>query len=191
VIPEGNEPELNVRTAGPVNAAKEPLPLTEFPVNLPPVNLDPRELPHLIVGACMEVHRHLGPGLMADAYCDCLAIELRMKELVFRRKTALPFTYKGQKVESGVAVDFLVEESVIVTVESVGSFTPEHKNRLKSLLRLTGYEVGLLVNFNVDNLRDGVKRIIVAEQPPALHYREEPQSGSQAHGDSRPTVRNG
>ena len=154
------------------------------------MSLDPQELPHLIVGACMEVHRHLGPGLMPEAYRDCLALELRMKEIVFLRDTALPFTYKGRKVETGITVDFLVEQSVIVSVEAVDAFTLDHKNRLKSLLRLTGYEVGLLVNFNVDNLRDGVKRIIVADQPPVLRYREEAVHGSTAVPGERPAARN-
>lgn len=153
------------------------------------MNLDPQELPHLIVGACMEVHRHLGRGLMVAAYSDCLALELRMKEIIFQREAALPYTYKGQRVETGIKVDFLIEKSVIVSVESVESFTPAHKNRLKNLLRLTGYEVGLLVNFNVDNLRDGVKRIIVAEQPPVLHYRQEPEPGTLTHSENRPVVR--
>ena len=153
------------------------------------MNLDPQELPHLIVGACMEVHRHLGPGLMVEAYSDCLALELRMKEIIFQRDTSLGFNYKGQKVETGIKVDFLVEKSVVVCVEAVENFTPAHKNRLKSLLRLTGYEVGLLVNFNVDNLRDGVKRIIVAEQPPVLHYRQEPQQGALPASESRAVTR--
>ncbi len=138
----------------------------------------------------MEVHRHLGPGLMPEAYRDCLALELRMKEIVFQRDTALPFSYKGRKVDTGIKVDFLVEQSVIVSVESVDAFTLDHKNRLKSLLRLTGYEVGLLVNFNVDNLRDGVKRIIVADQPPVLRYREEAVHGSIAVPAERPAARN-
>jgi GxxExxY protein len=140
------------------------------------VILDSQELPHLIVGACMEVHRHLGPGHLAEAYRDCLALELRMKEIIYQRDTPLPFLYKGQKVETGIRVDFLIEKSVILAVESVETLTPEHKNRLKSQLKLTGHEVGLLINFNVENLRDGVKRIIVAEQPPALHYRQEPSA---------------
>lgn len=122
----------------------------------------------------MEVHRHLGPGLAVEVYRDCLAAELRMKEIIFQRDTPLPFTYKGMKIEAGLRVDFLVEKSVVVSVEAVENLEPRHKNNLKNLLRLTGYEVGLLVNFNVENLRDGVKRIIVAEKPPALHYRQEP-----------------
>lgn len=150
------------------------------------MSLDPHELPHLIVGACMEVHRHLGPGLAPEVYRDCLAAELRMKEIIFQNDTPLPFTYKGQRIESGLRVDFLVEKSVVVSVEAVESLAAAHKNRLKNLLRLTGYEVGLLVNFNVDNLRDGVKRIIVAENPPALHYRQEPAT---SQSENRPVVR--
>ena len=138
----------------------------------------------------MEVHRHLGPGLMPEAYRDCLAVELRMKEIFFQRDSPLPFSYKNQKVETGIKVDFLVEKSVIVSVESVDAFTPEHKNRLKNLLRLTGYEVGLLVNFNVDNLRDGVKRIIVADQPPVLHYRQDADRGNVHVTESRVAARN-
>ena len=138
----------------------------------------------------MEVHRHLGPGLAAEVYRDCLAAELRMKEIVFQRDTSLPFSYKGQRIESGAKVDFLVEKSVVVAVESVDVLEPAHKTRLKSLLRLTGYEVGLLVNFNVDNLRDGVKRLIVSETPPVLHYRQEPASApASAHPEHRPLTR--
>ena len=134
----------------------------------------------------MEVHRHLGPGLAAEVYRDCLASELRMKEIIFQRDTPLPFTYKGQKIESGLRVNFLVEKSVVVAVEAVEALEPRHKNHLKNLLRLTGYEVALLVNFNVDNLRDGVKRIIVAEKPPALHYRQEPViAGSESRSLAR------
>ena len=122
----------------------------------------------------MEVHRHLGPGLDGDAYCDCLALELRMKEIVHRRNAALPFRYKGLLVEPGARVDFLVEETLLLSVVRGGGVDDAHKERLRHLLRLTGYEVGLLVDFNVTHLRDGVRRMIVAPEPPVLHYREEP-----------------
>ena len=134
----------------------------------------------------MEVHRHLGPGLAPEIYRDCLALELRMKELIFQRDAALPFSYKGQKVERGIPVDFLIEKSVILAVDSVPSLEVTHKNRLKNILRLTGHEVGLLVNFNVDNLRDGVKRFIVSDHPPALHYRQETP---QPNGEVRSVLR--
>ena len=133
------------------------------------MKLDAQELPHLIIGACMEVHRHLGPGLMAEAYCDCLALELRMREIVFLRDQPLPISYKGHRVDSAVRVDFLVENCVIISA-SFPDLGDAHKDHMKNVLRLTGFETGLLVNFNVANLRDGVKRIIVSEVPPPLHH---------------------
>lgn len=107
---------------------------------------------------------------MPEAYRDCLALELRMREIVFHRDHPLPIGYKGHRVDGAVKVDFFIESSVIVTTTppDLGETTKQH---MKNVLRLTGVETGLLVNFNVDNLRDGVKRIIVSESPPALHYQ--------------------
>lgn len=121
----------------------------------------------------MEVHRHLGPGLMAEAYRDCLALELRMREIVFLRDQPLPIGYKGHRVDSAVRVDFLIENCVIVSTSilDLGDLGDLQKEHMKNVLRLTGFETGLLVNFNVANLRDGVKRIIVSDLPPALHYQ--------------------
>ena len=89
---------------------------------------------------------------------------------IFKRDHPLPIGYKGHRVDSAVRVDFLIEDSVIVSTGQLdlGEATKQH---MKNVLRLTGVETGLLVNFNVDNLRDGVKRIIVSELPPALHYQ--------------------
>ncbi len=134
------------------------------------MKLDAQELPHLIIGACMEVHRQLGPGLMAEAYRECLALELRMREIIFQRDHPLPIGYKGHRVDSAVRVDFFVENCVIVST-SLPDLGEAHKEHMKNVLRLTGIETGLLVNFNVANLRDGVKRIIVSDLPPALHYQ--------------------
>jgi GxxExxY protein len=107
---------------------------------------------------------------MPEAYRDCLALELRMREIIFKRDHPMPIVYKGHRVDGAMRVDFLIEESVIVTtgLPDLGETT---KNHMKNVLRLTGVETGLLVNFNVDHLRDGVKRIIVSELPPALHYQ--------------------
>ena len=118
----------------------------------------------------MEVHRQLGPGLMAEAYRECLALELRMREIIFQRDHPLPIGYKGHRVDSAVRVDFFVENCVIVST-SLPDLGEAHKEHMKNVLRLTGIETGLLVNFNVANLRDGVKRIIVSDLPPALHYQ--------------------
>ena len=137
------------------------------------MKLDAQELPHFIVGACMEVHRHTGRGLDARIYRECLAVELRMREIIFQRDSVLPVFYKGVKVETGVRVDFVIEETTLVSIEAVDTLTPEHKQRMRNELRLTGREIGLLINFNVENMRDGIKRIIVSDAPPVLRYREE------------------
>ncbi len=137
------------------------------------MKLDAQELPHHIVGACLEVHQHLGMGLDAQVYKDCLAVELRQREIIFTRDTAAPILYKGQRVKPGLHCDFIIESSTLLTIHGAdASLIFDHKQRLRNALRLTGYEIGLIINFNVENLRDGIKRIIVAEAPPALHYRE-------------------
>jgi GxxExxY protein len=135
------------------------------------MNLDRQELPHIIVGACMEVHRHLGPGLLPDAYKDCLAHELRMKEVVFVRDHKVDVCYKERWVSGVCTLDFLVEEMVVVDIHSSPSLTDQDKVRLRNYLRLTGFEIGLLINFNVANLREGIRRIIVADDAPALRYK--------------------
>jgi GxxExxY protein len=134
------------------------------------MKLDHQELPHIIVGACMEVHRHLGPGLRLEAYKDCVAHELRQREILFKRDHKVDVCYKERWVEAVCRLDFLVEDKVVVAVHD-GLLTEDHKMKLRNYLRLTGYEVGLLVNFNVTNFRDGIKRIIVAGVAPALRYR--------------------
>lgn len=142
------------------------------------VKLDQHELPHLIIGACMEVHRHLGPGLMTEVYRECLAHELRLREIEFRRNPPMPVIYKGFRVNGAITVDFLIESSVILTLhETPPGEEHELTDRTRNILRLTGIETGLLVNFNVEHLRDGVRRIIVAERPPALHYQKIDKTG--------------
>lgn len=134
------------------------------------MNLDQQEIPHILVGACMEVHRHLGPGLNAIAYKECLAHELRMRELIFVRDYKVDICYKERWVEGVCLLDFLVEEKVIVSIHDT-ALTDDHKAKLRNYLRLTGFEVGLLMNFNVTNLRDGIKRIIVSKEAPVLRYK--------------------
>jgi GxxExxY protein len=135
------------------------------------VKLDSQELPHVVVGACMEVHKHLGPGLVREAYKQCLAQELRMKELVFEQDQTVQVSYKGHWVDCGFTMDFVVEDMIIIEVQSVDSLLPIHKERLKSYLKLTGYETGFLVNFNVEQLRTGIKRLIVSSSEPKLRYK--------------------
>ncbi|MCB1100327.1 MAG: GxxExxY protein [Verrucomicrobiales bacterium] len=135
------------------------------------MNLDSNELPHVIVGACMEVHRHLGPGLVADAYKGCLGLELRMKELVVKQDQAVQVSYKDHWINCGFTLDFVIEDLIVVSVLAVEEFLPIHKDTMKNYLRLTGYETGMLINFNVKDMRSGVKRIIVSGSEPQMRYK--------------------
>jgi GxxExxY protein len=134
------------------------------------MNLDSQELPHVIVGACMEVHRHLGPGLNALAYKECLAHELRMREILFVRERKVDLCYKERWLEGVCQLDFVIEDQVVLDIHD-SPLIEDHKVKMRNYLRLSGYEVGILLNFNVGNIRDGIKRIIVAKDAPALRYK--------------------
>jgi GxxExxY protein len=100
-----------------------------------------------VIGACIEVHRHLGPGLLESAYEECVAHELTTLGLRFERQRSLPLEYKGARLECGYRLDFLVEESLIVEIKCVDGLLPIHTAQLLTYLRLTGLHSGLLVNF--------------------------------------------
>jgi GxxExxY protein len=136
------------------------------------MQLTKEELPHIIIGACMEVHKNLGTGMGVDAYKDCLGIEFRMREIFFDRDQQLCFDYKGHRVESAATLDFVVENLIVLSIVTAEKLEPCHHNTLNNYLRLTGIEIGLLVNFNAEKLRDGIKRLIVSSDQPQLHYRE-------------------
>ena len=120
--------------------------------------MDP-DLPHRALAACLEVHRHLGPGLNQEAYEECLAIELRQLEMPCERGKALRFVYRGQTVDNAARLDFVVEEELLVQVLAVDEVLPSDLARTESLLRLANLRTGLLVNFNVPVLRKGVHRV--------------------------------
>jgi GxxExxY protein len=114
-----------------------------------------------IIGAAIEVHRELGPGLLESAYEDCLAFELAQRGLAFTRQARLPLVYKGRTVGDGYRLDLWVETCVIVEVKCVERFEPVHTAQVLSYLKLTKCCVGLLFNFNVKWLTDqGLKRIV-------------------------------
>ena len=112
-----------------------------------------------IIGAAIEVHRSLGPGLLESAYESCLAFELLSRELQVERQRPFPLTYKSLRVESAYRVDLLVEASVIVEVKALEQLLPVHQAQLLSYLRLAALPVGLLINFHVTSLRSGIRRI--------------------------------
>lgn len=123
--------------------------------------IDPRlnELTEKIIGACIEVYRHLGPGLTETLYEAALCHELELRGISLRRQVEVPVSYKGKAIGKGF-VDLLVEGSVIVELKSCESLSPVHRAQLICYLQITGLPIGLLVNFNVAVLKDGVKRVI-------------------------------
>jgi GxxExxY protein len=117
------------------------------------------QLTHRIVGAAINVHRALGPGLLESAYQACLEYELLQAGLEFRRQVALPVHYCGVRVECGYRVDLIIAEQVIVEVKAVETLTRVHQAQMITYLKLTGCPVGLLLNFNVTSLRHGIRRL--------------------------------
>ncbi len=108
----------------------------------------------------MKVHTILGPGLLESAYQACLAHELSARGLSVATQVGLPVIYEGQKLEVGYRIDVVVEGRVVIEVKSVESIHPLHEAQLLSYMRLSGMNVGLLINFNVLHLRDGIKRMV-------------------------------
>lgn len=111
-----------------------------------------------IIGAAIEVHRALGPGLLESTYQACLDHELRQRGLFVEREKALPVVYKGVALECGYRVDLLVEQTVIIELKAVQELTAIHEAQIISYLKLSGCPVGLLINFNVRQLTQGIKR---------------------------------
>ena len=113
-----------------------------------------------IIGAAIEVHRTLGPGLLESAYVACLAYELEKRGLGVEQQKPVPLVYEQVKLECGYRMDLLVEQSVVVEVKSVEALAPIHEAQTLSYLRLSGCKLALLVNFNVVVLKDGIRRFI-------------------------------
>jgi GxxExxY protein len=114
-----------------------------------------------IIGAAIEVHRALGPGLLESTYQTCLAHELALREIAFEREKPLPVEYKSISLECGYRLDFLVEEKVVVELKSVAEMLPVHEAQLLTYMKLAGCRVGLLINFNVPLLKDGISRRVL------------------------------
>src|SRR5581483_10660385 len=111
--------------------------------------LEQEHLTESIIGAAIDVHRELGPGLLESAYEECLCHELHLRSLAFQRQVELPVTYKGLKLDCGYKLDIVVEEQVVLELKSVEQILPIHQAQLLTYLRLSGKRVGLLINFNV------------------------------------------
>ncbi len=119
------------------------------------------ELSHLIIGRAIEVHRELGPGLLESIYQHCLAFELIEAGLNIRVQHPLPVNYKGQPMDLGFRLDIWVDHKVVVEVKAVDALHDVHLAQVLTYLKLVNKKLGLLINFNVPRLRDGVKRIVL------------------------------
>ena len=113
-----------------------------------------------IIGAAIEVHRALGPGLLESAYQECLSRELTLRGLSFLRQVVLPVVYKGVKIDCTYRLDFLVED-VVVEIKSVSAIEPVHEAQLLTYMKLGEWKLGLLINFNVALLASGIRRLIL------------------------------
>lgn len=119
------------------------------------------ELTGTIIGAAIEVHRILGPGLLESTYEECLCRELAIQNIPFERQKAIPLEYKGIKLDCGYRLDLLVANKVVVEIKSVEIILPIHEAQTLTYLKLGGWQVALLINFNVPVLKEGIKRMVL------------------------------
>jgi GxxExxY protein len=114
-----------------------------------------------VLGAAIEVHSTLGPGLLESVYEECLAHEFWLRRIEFQRQTSLPLSYKGILLDCGYRMDFVVEDAVVIELKCVERILPVHEAQLLTYLRLSRKRVGLLLNFQVSVLREGIVRMIL------------------------------
>ena len=117
------------------------------------------ELSGNVIGAAIEVHKALGPGLLESAYEECLCRELSLREVEFQRQHALPVEYKGVRLDCGYRIDILVDGCLIVELKAVEKISELHKAQVMAYMKLTDCKLGLLLNFNVPMLKDGIARL--------------------------------
>jgi GxxExxY protein len=121
---------------------------------------DENSLSNIIIGCAIEVHRHLGPGLLESAYQECLYFELIKARLKVEKEKPMPIIYKEVKLDHGYRIDLLVNSKVVIEIKTVEAFTDVHTAQVLTYLKLGNYKLGLLLNFNVTSLKNGIKRII-------------------------------
>jgi GxxExxY protein len=126
-----------------------------------PSRIDRDPLTERVIGAAIEVHRHLGPGLLESAYEACLALELREAGLQVARQVLVPVSYKGIRFECGYRLDLIVDDSVVVELKAIEKLLPLHQAQLLTYLRLSTYRTGLLLNFGAPVLKDGIRRLVL------------------------------
>lgn len=126
-----------------------------------PMKTEINEVSQAIIGAAIEVHRMLGPGLLESAYEECLSHEFSLRQIPFERQKPLLVDYKGVRLDCGYRLDFLVAGIVVVEVKAVEALLPIHQAQVLSYMKLGGWKLGLLINFHVPLLREGIKRLVL------------------------------
>lgn len=129
------------------------------------------QLTEKIIGAAIEVHRSLGPGLLESAYEECLCHELSLQKVPFKRQLSLPIQYKGIAIDCGYRLDLLVADTVVVELKSIEELLPIHSAQLLTYLKLGGWKVGLLINFNVPILKQGIRRLVLGVSAVKTHAK--------------------
>jgi GxxExxY protein len=137
-----------------------------------------KDLSHAIIGAAIEIHRTLGPGLLEAVYEECLAREFTLRAILFERQKPIPLVYKDLKLECGYRLDFLVSGRIVVEIKSIEAIAPIHESVMLTYLRLSGSPLGLLINFNVPILKDGIRRYV-------WQYEEKDNAETQSSAETR------
>ena len=119
------------------------------------------EITHEIIGAAIEVHRVIGPGLLETAYQQCLAREMNLRKMTFQEQIRLPVEYKGMQVDCGYRLDFLVAEEVVVELKTVEKLQPIHQAQILTYMKLGHWKTGLLINFHTPVLKEGIRRFVL------------------------------
>ena len=122
------------------------------------------QMSHSVIGAAIEVHRALGPGLLESAYQQCMYRELAIREIPFDRERPLPLEYKGLVLPCGYRLDLLVGGAIVVEIKAIEAIAPIHLAQLLTYMRLGGWKLGLLINFNVEVLKQGIRRRVLGLQ---------------------------
>lgn len=136
-----------------------------------------------IIGAAIQVHRALGPGLLESAYEACLAFEIAHRGLRVEQKKPLPVVYRDVRLECGYRLDLVIEQTIIVEVKAIDRLAPVHRAQLLSYLRLSGCPAGLLINFNVTALKDGIVRMV---NGPVELWQKVPRAQDSGRREERP-----
>jgi GxxExxY protein len=136
------------------------------------------QLTHAITGAAIEIHRSLGPGLLEAVYEECLAREFTLRNILFERQKPIPLVYKDVKLECGYRLDFLVSSRIVVEIKSIEAIAPIHESAMLTYLRLSRTALGLLINFNMPVLKDGIRRYV-------WHYQEEDNTETPSSAEAR------